>query len=177
LRLAFYADESSLVDGYARCIESSLKSGNVIIAALTESHRISVLRELEAKGIDPAAAIEQDRYIPVDAVDTLLRLTVDDMPDPIRCANEIGDLIRLAANGVKSEHGRVVVCGEIAPTLLSKNSEGAVKLEHLWDEITRGYGVQTLCGYLSSAFPYPEADAVFQRICAEHTARFTDGRV
>jgi hypothetical protein len=48
-----------------------------------------------------------------------------------------------------------VVCGEIAPTLLSKGNgegEGAIKLEHLWDEITKGYGVYTLCGYLLSAF-------------------------
>ena len=76
-----------------------------------------------------------------------------------------------AAKGVRGANGRVVVCGEIAPTLLSKgNGEGAIKLERLWDEITRGYGVHTLCGYLSNAFPHHEADPVFQRICAEHSA-------
>ena len=60
---------------------------------------------------------------------------------------------------------------KLPPTLLSKgNGEGAIQLERLWDEITRGYGVHTLCGYLSSAFPHHEADPVFQRICAEHSA-------
>ena len=76
-----------------------------------------------------------------------------------------------AAKGVKAEHGRVVVCGEIAPTLLSKgNAEGAIKLEHLWDEITKGYGVHTLCGYLSSAFPNKESSPILEGICAEHSA-------
>lgn len=169
--VAFYADDSSVVDGYARFIESSLKRGNAVIVVVTEPHRASLLPKLEARAVDVPAAAEQGRYIPLDAADTLSRLTVNDMPDPVRCAKVVGDLITVAAKGVKGEHARVAVCGEIAPNLLSKgNVEGAIKLERLWDEITRGYGVHTLCGYLSSAFPHQEADPVFQRICAEHSA-------
>jgi DNA-binding NarL/FixJ family response regulator len=169
--VAFYADDSSVVDGYARFIESSLKGGNAVIVVVTESHRASLIPRLEADDVNVAAAIEQGRYIPLDAADTLSRLTVNDIPDPARCTKVVGDLIMGAAKGVRGANGRLVVCGEIAPTLLSKgNGEGAIKLERLWDEITRGYGVHTLCGYLSSAFPHHEADPVFQRICAEHSA-------
>jgi DNA-binding NarL/FixJ family response regulator len=169
--VAFYADDSSVVDGYARFIESSLKGENVVIVVVTESHRARLISRLEADGVDVAAAIEQGRYIPLDAADALSSLTVNDIPDPARCTKVIGDLIMGAAKGVREANGRVVVCGEIAPTLLSKgNGEGAIQLERLWDEITRGYGVHTLCGYLSSAFPPHEADPVFQRICAEHSA-------
>jgi hypothetical protein len=65
----------------------------------------------------------------------------------------------------------VQIIGEIAPALLSNGiGEGAIQIERLWDEITRGYGVHALCGYLSRAFPNHEADPVFQRICAEHSA-------
>ena len=168
---AFYADDSSLVDGYARFIESSLGGGNAVIVVVTESHRASLIPRLEAEGVNVAAAIEHGRYIPLDAADVLSRLTVNDMPDPARVTKAVGDLIMGAAKGVRGANGRVVVCGEIALTLLSKgHGEGAIQLEHLWDEITRGYGVHTLCGYLSSAFPHHEADAVFQRIRAEHSA-------
>ena len=169
--VAFYADDVSLVDGYARFIESALNIGNAVIVVVTEAHRASLIPRLEADGVNVPAAIEQGSYIPLDAADTLSKLTVNDMPDPVHCAKVIGDLIMEAAKGVKGEHGRVVVCGEIAPTLLSKgNAEGAIKLEHLWDEITRGYGVHTLCGYLSSAFPNKEDSPAFERICAEHSA-------
>jgi CheY-like chemotaxis protein len=169
--VAFYADDSSVVDGFARFIESSLKGGNAVIVVVTESHRASLIPRLEADGVNVTAAIEKGRYIPLDAADALSRLTVNDIPDPARCTKVVGDLIMGAAKGVRGANGRVVVCGEIAPTLLSKgNGEGAIKLERLWDEITRGYGVHTLCGYMSSAFPHHEGDTVFQRICAEHSA-------
>ena len=88
-----------------------------------------------------------------------------------RCEKAIGDLIREAAKGVKGECGRIAVCGEMSSILLSEgNAEGTIKLEHLWDEITRGYGVYTLCGYLSSAFPNKTESHIFEAICAEHSA-------
>jgi CheY-like chemotaxis protein len=169
--VAFYADDPSVVDGYACFIESALKSGNAVIVVVTESHRPSLVRRLEADGVDVAAAIKQGSCIPLDSTETLSRLMVDDTLDPVRCAQVVGDLIKGAAKGVKGEHARVVVCGEIAPILLSKgNAEGAIKLEHLWDEITRGYGVDTLCGYLWSPFLSKESGPIFDRICAEHSA-------
>jgi DNA-binding NarL/FixJ family response regulator len=169
--VAFHADDDSVVDGYARFIESALKSGNAVIVVVTEAHRASLLPRLEADGVDVAAAIKQGSYVPLDPADALVRLTVNDMPDPVRSRKVIGDLVMGAAKGVKGEHGQVVVCGEIAPTLLSKgNAEGAIKLEHLWDEITKGYGVHTLCGYLWSAFPDRESSPIFRRICGEHSA-------
>jgi hypothetical protein len=169
--VAFYADDSSLVDGYARFIKSSLEGGNVVIVVVTESHRVSLIPRLKADGVDVDAAIEKGRYIPLDAADTLSGLTVNDMPDLARCAKVVGDLIMGAAKGVRGVNGQVVVCGEMAPTLLSKgNQEGAIQIEHLWAKITRDYGLHTLCGYLSSAFPNHEADPVFQSICAEHSA-------
>jgi hypothetical protein len=164
-----HADDDS--DAYARFIESALKSGNVVIVAVTEAHRASLLPRLEADGVDVAAAIKHGSYVPLDPADALVTLTVNDMPDPVRCRKVIGDLVIGAAKGVKGEHGQVVVCGEIEPTLLCKgNAEGAIKLEHLWDEITEGYGVHTLCGYLWSAFPDRESSQIFRRICGEHSA-------
>jgi CheY-like chemotaxis protein len=169
--VAFYTDDASVVNGYARFIESALKSGNAVIVVVTESHRASLVPRLEADGVEVAAAIEQGSYIPLESTDTLSRLMVDNMLDPVRCAQVVGELIMGAAKGAKGKHGRVVACGEIAPILLSKgNAEGAIKLEHLWDEITRGYGVHTLCGYLWSAFPGKGSSTIFERICAEHSA-------
>ena len=169
--VAFYSDDRSLVDGYARFIESALKSENAVIVVAIEAHRNSLLSKLETDGVDVPAAIEQGSYIPLDAADALSRLTVNDLPDPVRCAKVIGDLIMEATKGVKGKHGRVAVCGEISSILLSEGkAEGAIKLEHLWDEITRGYDVHTLCGYLLSVFPNMENNPIFEGICAEHSA-------
>ena len=47
--VAFYEDDGSVVDGYARFIESSLKSGNAVIVVVTESHRASLLRKIGSR--------------------------------------------------------------------------------------------------------------------------------
>jgi DNA-binding NarL/FixJ family response regulator len=169
--VAFYPNDVSVLDGYARFIEYALSAGNAVIVVVTELHRASLIRKLQANGVNVAAAIEQGRYVPLDAAHAMVTLTVNDTPDPILCAKVIGDVVRLAAQGVRGEHARVMVCGEIAPTMLSKgNAEGAIRLEHLWDEITRDYGVHTHCGYIWSASPERETNPVFERICAEHSA-------
>jgi len=169
--VAFYADDASVVDGYARFIESALKSGNAVIVVVTELHRASLISRLEADSVDVAANLEQGRYIPLDAADALSRLTINDMLDPVLCTKVIGGLFVRAAKSVAGKYTRVLACGEISRTLLSKgNAEGAIEFEHLWDEITRGYGVHTLCGYSWSALPGGENSSIFNRICAEHTA-------
>ena len=172
--VAFCADDISVVDGYARFIEYGLRIGDAVIVIATETHRASLLSRLEADGVNVAAAIEQGSCVLLDATDLLSRVTVNDMPDPVRCAEVIGNLVRDAAKGVKGGHGRVAVCGEIAPTLLSNgNAEGAMCLEHLWDEITRPYGVHTLCVYLLGTSQRKQGNPIFERICAEHSAIYS----
>jgi len=167
--VAFYADDAAVVDGYARFIKSVLNDGNAVIVVVTESHRPSLVRRLEAEGVDVAASIQQGSYVPLDAAEAMATLTTNGIPDPVRCAKVIGDIVIRAAKGVRGEHARVMACGEIAPTmLLNGNAEGAIQLEHLWDEITRDYGVHTHCGYLWKA-PSKGSSLIFERICAEHS--------
>jgi len=169
--VAFYPDDVSVVDGYARFIEHALSTGKAVIVAVTESHRASLISKLQANGVNVAAAIEKGSYVALNAGDAVATLTVNGTPDPVLCAKVIGDVVTLAAQGVRGEHARVMVCGEIAPTMLSKgNAEGAIELEHLWDEITRDYGVHTHCGYIWSASLRGESNAIFEKICAEHSA-------
>jgi DNA-binding NarL/FixJ family response regulator len=169
--VAFYRDDTSLVDGYARCIKSAMQNGDAIIVVVTESHRASLVWKLDSDGLDVAAAIAEGTVTLADASDALSSLIVDDMPEPIRCSTLVGDLVERAAKGIKRKDGRVVFCGGIAPILLSNgNVEGAIQLEHLWDEITRRYGVHTLCGYVRSSPESVESSPILKRICAEHSA-------
>ena len=167
--VAFYPDDASTVIGFARFIESALNAGNAVIVVVTASHRPILLKRLEADGVNVAASIEQGSYVAMDASEAMAALTVDGIPDPDRCAKVIGDVATRAAKGVRGENGRVMACGEIAPTmLLNGDAKGAVQIEQLWDEITRDYGVHTLCGYLSSAF-LPNNSAL-EKICSVHSA-------
>lgn len=169
--IQLYSDDSAFMDGFAHLAEAALNAGTAVILIATESHRAAIVGRLRASGVDVDAAIEQGSYIPLDVFHTLSTFMVDNLPDPVRCARVVSDLVMRAAQGPKGEHRRVAICGECAPTLLAEgNAEAAIRLEHLWDENTRAYAADTLCGYLWNAFPHGNTSPALQRICAEHSA-------
>ena len=86
----FYSDDASLLDGLTQFIGAALKAGNAAIVVATESHRDSLLPRLQAHGLDIGAAIEQGRYISLDAADTLSTFMVNGMPDPVRFLKVVG---------------------------------------------------------------------------------------
>ena len=169
--VAFYRNDVAFVDDFARLIEAVLKAGNAVLLIVSESHRAGIFQRLRAGGLDVGAAIVEKRLIPVDAFETVSAIMVNDLPVPARCASLVADLINDAIKGIEGEHPRLAICGECAPRLLAQgNVEAAILLEHLWEEVTRNYQADTLCGYLCDAFPHEESDRIFQRICAEHSA-------
>jgi len=169
--VAFYPDDAAFVNGFARLAEAALKVGNAVIAVAAEPNRIGILRTLRINGIDVDAALEEGRFIQLDVIDTLSLLMVDDMPDPAHCTKMVVDVILKASKRAQGEHPRVAICGECSPTLLAEgNVEAAIRLEHLWNEITRNQSVDTLCGYVWGTFPRQQSIPIFERICAEHSA-------
>ena len=167
----FYADDAGFVDQFARLTKTVLGVGNAVVLLATEPHRTAILQKLRSDSIDVDAVLKQGRFILLDAGETLSKIMVAGLPDPVRCATLVGEVITRAANAAKGKHPRVAICGECAPTLLAEgNAEAAIRLEHLWDEITRRYDADTLCGYLWNAVPRQESSAIFERICAEHSA-------
>jgi DNA-binding NarL/FixJ family response regulator len=168
--VGFYSDDASLLNGFTQFIGVALKSGSAVIVIATESHRDDILLRLQA-GLDIGAAVEQGRYISLDAAETLSTFMVNDQPDPLRFQKAVGNTVTAAAKAVKGERPCVVACGECAPLLLARgNAEAAIRVEHLWDEIAKTYNLDTLCGYPLGSFQAEPDSHIFQRICAEHTA-------
>ena len=169
--VGFYWDDRSLLDGFTHFVGAALKNGNAAILIATQAHRENLLGRLHAYGLDVSVAIEQGRYIALDNAETLSTFMVSDLPDPVQFSNVTRDLIARAAKSVRGEHTRIAACGECAPLLWERgNSEGAVRLERLWDEIAISHGVQVLCGYPQSSFQFRGGSYTFERICAEHSA-------
>jgi MEDS: MEthanogen/methylotroph, DcmR Sensory domain len=121
--------------------------------------------------LDIGAAIEQERYISLDAADTLSTFMINDQPDPVRFLKVVGNLVMAAAKAAKGERPHVAACGECGPLLWEQgNAEAAIRLEHLWDEIAKSYEVDVLCGYSLGRFQGGMGSHIFARICAEHSA-------
>ena len=151
-----------------------LKAGDAAIVVATESHLNALALRLNTQGVDVDATIQQGTYIQLDVARTLSTFMVHDMPDAARFFEAVGGLIETAAKAVKREHPRVVACGECSPLLWEEGKpDAAIRLEQLWDQVARIYGVDTLCGYALSTFHAEKDERVFQSICAEHSAVYS----
>jgi len=166
--VGFYSDDRYFLDEVIRFIGAALKAGNAVIVAATESHREGFIPRLQAYGLDIGAAIEQGRYIALDADETLSAFMVNGMPDRGRFLEVLGDVIVAAAQAADAEYPRVSVFGECVHLLWSKgNPEAVIQMEKLGNQLTKIHNVDILCGYSVQG---RMEDEIFQRICAEHSA-------
>lgn len=169
--VAFYHDDAALVEGFARLLQGALGVENAAILIASAEHRSDILQRLRIAAVDVDGALKKGSLVQLDALETVSTLMVNDLPDPVRCAKLVGDVVTGAFKKAKGAHPRVAICGECAPSLLREgNAEAAIRLEHLWDEITKSYHADTLCGYLWTLFPQRDSNPMFARICAEHSA-------
>jgi CheY-like chemotaxis protein len=167
----FYGDDASFVDGFTPFISAALNAGNAAIVVATEPHRERLLQRLQANGVDIPSAINQGRYIALDAAETLSTFMINDLPDPLRFLKIVSDLIATASRAAKGEYLRVAACGECAPLLWAEGkTEAAIQLEHLWDEVANMYDVDILCGYVMKSFQCEPERHIYERICVEHSA-------
>jgi len=169
--VGFYSDDRRFLDDLTQFIGAALRTGNAAIVVATESHRDSLLPRLQVYGLDVGAAIEQGRYIALDAADALPTFMLNGMPDPIRFMKVLGDLVATAAKAGKGEQARVAIFGEMCHLLWAQgNAEAAIQVEKLGNQLAKIYDLDILCGYSVSSVQGGVESRVFQRICAEHSA-------
>jgi DNA-binding NarL/FixJ family response regulator len=170
----FYSDDTVLLDSVTRFIAAALRAGNAAIVLATKSHRDSLLQRLKAGGVDTDGALQQGTYISLDATDTLSAIMVNGLPDPVRFFGGIGGFIEAAAKAAKSERPQVVVFGEAVDILQAEGkADAAIRLEQLWNEVGKTSGVDILCGYALNSFHGEKDQHVFQSICVEHSAVYS----
>ncbi len=170
----FYSDDTVLLDRVTHFIAVALKAGDAAIVLATKLHRDSLLQRLKTEGVDTDGALHQGTYISLDAADTLSAIMVNDLPDPVRFFERIGGFIEAAARAAKSEEARIVVFGEVVALLQAEgNADAAIRFEQLGNDLPKTHKVDILCAYSLSIFHGEEDEHVFQSICAEHSAVYS----
>jgi CheY-like chemotaxis protein len=170
----FYSDDTLLLDTFARFIAEALRSGRAAIVVISGVRSDGLVSRLKAQGIDVDAASQQGTYVQLDVNKTLATFMVNDMPDSARFFSVVGGLIAAAAKAARQQHRGVVACGECAPVLWAEGkADAAIRVEQLWDEAGKTFGLDILCGYALSSFHGEEDEHVFQSICAEHSAVYS----
>ena len=172
--LLMFSDDTVLLDSFTRFIAAALKADNAAIALVTKSHQESLRQRLKAEGVDTDDAIQQGTFILLDVADTLATLLVDGSPDPVRFLEDFSGLIKEAAKAAKAEQPRVAFCGECLGRLWAEGkTDAAIRLEQVCDELIKTHEVDILCAYPLRSFHDEEDEHIFQSICAEHSAVYS----
>jgi signal transduction histidine kinase len=165
----FYGEESSLVDELSRFIGAALLAGDAAVVIATDAHREGSAQRLQSRGFDTSKAIEQGRYIALDASETLAKFMRNGWPDAALFREVVGGVLGQASAAV-GKTARIVAFGEMVALLWAAgNSEAAVRLEQLWNDLARTYPLSLRCAYPMTGFGREDHGDLFLKICAEHS--------
>jgi hypothetical protein len=145
----FFEADDRLVRGVSRFLGEGLESSCTCVAVATPEHRAAIADALAARGLDPAALEADYRYIALDASETLAKISVDGAPDGQRFHEVMGLLIRqVAARGQP-----VRIFGEMVALLAKAGRlDAVIRLEELWNELSRHHSFTLFCTYPLTAF-------------------------
>jgi len=165
---AFYSDDASILDEYTSFAEVALADGNTLIFVGDESRRSALQQRLQERGFDVDRLVAEGRCMLLDVERVLSEILVDGAIDDAAFRDRAVPLIDRAQS---TSRGRVAVCGDGCGRLFrGGNSDAALRLERLWDELARERQLDLFCGYLVDV-PRLADDryALFQSICKEHS--------
>ena len=166
----FYTDGAFLLDELSRFIGSALVAGDAAVVIATKAHREGLAQRLQSRGLDIARAIEQGRYIALDAAETLQKFVLHGWPDAPLFTEVIGSVLGQAAAAAKGKNPHISVFGEMVALLWEQgNPEGAIRLEQLWNNLAQMYPMSLRCAYPMNAFDREEHGDSFLKICAQHS--------
>lgn len=167
----FYEDEPQLLRALSSFVAEGLDAGESAIVIATPEHEIALRFWLLEAGIDVAWALAEDRYIPLDAEETLSKFMVNGWPDGQLFADLVGQLMnRAVGNGQR----RTRAFGEMVALLWARGQAGAtVRLEDLWNQFSRSYSFPLLCAYPIAGFVKGPLSSLGE-ICAAHSTCVVD---
>jgi PAS domain S-box-containing protein len=166
----FYTEDAALIDALAPVAGAALGAGDAVLIIATRSHRDGLAQRLRSLGFDVASAIDQGRYVALDAEETLAKFMVDEWPNDARFAETIGAAIERARKAAGGAAARVVAFGEMVALLWNRGRvESTLRLEQLWNELAKTHSFSLCCAYPMAPFDRREHSEPFQKICAEHS--------
>jgi signal transduction histidine kinase len=167
----YYEDDAALVDEIDHYVATGLAVGEPAVVIATPTHRDGFERGLKARGINVAEARRAGRYLPLDAAETLARITTDGWPDPVRFGEVVGGALALLATAGSA--GQVRAFGEMVALLWADGRRGAaIRLEELWNELGRSHKFSLVCAYPLAAFGAHADAASFSSVSELHTQVF-----
>jgi PAS domain S-box-containing protein len=167
----FYSNEASFLDSLSRFVGSALVAGDGAVVIATPVHREGLASRLQAHGLDVEIALQQGRYVEMDAAETLAKFMRNGVPDRERFREVVSRVLSQVWLSAQGEIPRVAAFGEMVALLWAEgNSEAAIRLEQIWNDLAKTHSFSLRCAYPMKGFSREEHGEGFLKICCEHTA-------
>lgn len=158
----FYENDTFLIARVTGFVSAALAAGDTAIVIATPAHCAAVTDELHRNGADT-----RERFVSLDARQTLERFMVNDWPDEKRFTELLSNLIsRVTQGGALKLHA----FGEMVALLCADGKpQAALRLEKLWNQLALQHPFSLLCAYPVDAFAAAEKSQVFEAVCSAHS--------
>lgn len=164
-----YEHEEALFDTLQGFLGDGLLAGESAVVIATPAHCAALDTRLAARGIYLPIARREDRYITLDAEQTLARFMVNGWPDEVLFQRLVVDVLARATRNRR----RVRAFGEMVALLWARGEHGATaRLEQLWQGLCESMRFQLLCAYPRTGFTH-DVGASIRRICDTHSRVIT----
>lgn len=132
---------------------------------MTDDHGADLAERLISNGIDLPKAIDEDRYIALNAAEILARFMKNDEPD----GHIFEDVVRETITKARGDGRRISAFGEMVALLWADGmATAAIQLERLWNGLIAEENLALLCAYPEAVHFGPAAELV-RYIKAAHT--------
>lgn len=161
----FYDTEDEFLATLTSFVGDGLIAGESAIVVATPEHERALSFRLMEAGVELESARNEDRYITVDAEETLATFMVNGWPDDQLFADAVAGLISRAT----ANNRRARAFGEMVAMLWARGQAGAtVRLEHLWNQFCKSYAFPLFCAYPKAGFTKGPVQSL-NDICLAHS--------
>jgi hypothetical protein len=165
-----YDDSAAMLDGLAGFMSGVLRAGSPTLVIATPEHRVGLAERIAMLDGDALLDAQRDeRYLVLDAEETLSRFMVDGHPERSRFVTTIGGMVARAAE-TTPQGSHVAAFGEMVALLWAQGNErGALELEALWNELAQSHAIYLHCAYPATLFAGAGDAAALNSICGHHS--------
>jgi hypothetical protein len=163
-----YADLDELAGSVAAYLSAGFENGEPAVVVATREHVTRFAEKLAAAGWDEQK-VQADRLLVLADADAMLAEFMDgELPSAPAFEAVVGGLLDRVAE--RFPRGRTRVFGEMVDLLAERGqTEAAVQLEQLWNELARRRSFTLLCGYRMDVFDRATQTGLLPDVCAEHS--------
>jgi hypothetical protein len=159
-----YENDGIFLDALAGFVGGGINSGECVIVIATQKHLTALEARLLLYGIRVDTLKEDDRYIALDAEETLSKFMVAGWPDEALFMETVSSLI----NRGQCRSRKIRAFGEMVALLWAQGMNGAtVHLEHLWNKFCSQHSFSLFCAYPKTGFTQDINESIAD-ICGCH---------